>query len=178
QTQTPHIGTVVGETGAAMGAVLKPFVRRATGLRVIAEDRPRYENRVSILENGDAPGGSSGGYDRPLVIEHGYADRDLAARKRLYRCARRIHRAGGARLMYVHTINTFSHALGTVRMGPDPARAPLDATGRVRGVDNLYVSDGSALPTAGGLNPSLTIAANGLRVGTLLADMLRHEGPR
>jgi choline dehydrogenase-like flavoprotein len=163
QTQTPHIGTVVGETGAAVGALLKPFVRRATGLLVIAEDRPQHRNRVYVAED-------------DLVIEHHYDARDLAARKRLYARARQIHRAAGARLTYVHTINTFSHALGTVRMGPDPARAPLDASGRFRGSDNLYVTDGSALPTAGGLNPSLTIAANALRVGTMLAERLRAEG--
>ncbi len=164
QTQTPHIGTVVGETGALVGAVLAPLVRRATGLLVIAEDRPRYENRVYV--SGDR-----------LAIEHRYADRDLAARDRLYARAKEIHRAAGARFTYTHTINTFSHALGTVRMGPDPARAPLDAACRFRGVDNLYVTDGSALPTAGGLNPSLTIAANALRVGTQLLARLWADKP-
>jgi choline dehydrogenase-like flavoprotein len=163
QTQTPHIGTVVGETGPAVGAMIAPLVRRATGLLVIAEDRPRHENHVRLA--GD-----------DLCIEHGYDDRDLASRKRLYVRAKQIHRAAGAHFTYVHNINTFSHALGTVRMGPDPARAPLDASGRFRGASNLWVSDGSALPTAGGVNPSLTIAANALRVGTILADTLRTHG--
>ncbi len=168
QTQTPHIGTVVGETGAALGALLAPLVRRATGLLVIAEDRPQHGNRVYVAEASTAVGG-----ERPLTIEHRYADRDLAARKRLYARATQLHRAAGAHFTYTHTINTFSHALGTVRMGPDPARAPLDASGRFRGADNLWVTDGSALPTAGGLNPSLTIAANALRVGTMLAEIVR-----
>jgi choline dehydrogenase-like flavoprotein len=160
QTQTPNIGTVVGETGPALGALLKPLVRRATGLLVMAEDRPKHDNRVYLA------GGS-------LAIEHHYDDRDLAARKRLYARARQIHRAAGAPASYVHTINTFSHAMGTVRMGPDPEGSPLDATGRFRGADNLYVTDGSALPTPGGLNPSLTIAANALRIGSLLAQRVR-----
>jgi choline dehydrogenase-like flavoprotein len=54
-------------------------------------------------------------------------------------------------------------------MGEDPRSAPLDRAGRFRGVPGLYVTDGSALPTSGGVNPSLTIAANALRVGTILA---------
>lgn len=179
QTQTPHIGTVVGETGALVGAVLSPLVRRATGLLVIAEDRPRYENRVYVAGDDKARAAARDASDRPLAIEHRYADRDLAARDRLYARAKEIHRAAGARFTYTHTINTFSHALGTVRMGPDPERAPLDAACRFRGVDNLYVTDGSALPTAGGLNPSLTIAANALRVGTqLLARLWAGEGAR
>jgi len=176
QTQTPHIGTVVGETGPAVGALLEPFVRRATGFLVIAEDRPQYGNRVYLADSNATAPGATGGGERPLLIEHRYTDRDLAARKRLYARSKQIHRAAGARVTYVHTINTFSHALGTVRMGRDPARAPLDALGRFRGADNLWVTDGSAFPTAGGVNPSLTIAANALRVGTILADILRVEG--
>jgi len=166
QTQTPHIGQVVGETGP-IGFLLTPLVRRATGLLVIAEDRPRYENRVHLAESAGSDG------RRLLSIEHHYDARDLASRKRLYSHARQVHRAAGALLHYVHNIQTFSHALGTVRMGRDPERAPLDASGRFRGVDNLYVTDGSALPTSGAVNPSLTIAANALRIGCLLAQKIR-----
>lgn len=165
QTQTPHIGTVVGETGPTVGRVLAPLVRRATGLLVMAEDRPQYRNQVFLEEgtpgNGDAP---------RLGIRHHYDDRDLAARAHLYGRAKEIHLAAGALATYTHTIHTFSHALGTVRMGPDADSAPLDVTGRFRGVDNLYVTDGSALPTSGGVNPSLTIAANALRIATGLAE--------
>lgn len=160
QTQTPNTGTVEGEVGPWLGALLKPLVRRATGLLVIAEDRPKHHNRVYLA-------GES------LAIDYRYDDRDLAARKRLYARARQIHRAAGTPFTYVHTINTFSHAMGTVRMGLDPEGSPLDAAGRFRGSDNLYVTDGSALPTSGGLNPSLTIAANALRIGSLLAQRVR-----
>jgi len=31
-------------------------------------------------------------------------------------------------------------------------------------VDNLFVVDGSFMPTSGGVNPSLTISANALRI--------------
>ena len=53
--------------------------------------------------------------------------------------------------------------MGTVRMGTDPATAPLDEWCRFRGIDNLRAIDGSALPTSGAVNPSLTIAAVALR---------------
>ena len=170
QTQTPHIGTVVGETGPAAGLVLAPLVRRATGLLVMAEDRPQYGNRVFL------DGAAEGAKPPRLGIEHFYHDRDIAARRQLYARAREVHQAAGALATYVHTIHTFSHALGTVRMGDDEETAPLDAQGRFRGVDNLVVSDGSAFPTSAGVNPSLTIAANALRVGTILAERLRAEG--
>jgi choline dehydrogenase-like flavoprotein len=69
-----------------------------------------------------------------------------------------------------HKIDSFSHALGTVRMGPDANTSPVDGAGRYRGLDNLFVVDGSALPRSAGLNPSLTIAANALRIGSMIAS--------
>jgi choline dehydrogenase-like flavoprotein len=119
----------------------------------MAEDRPRAENRVELV--GPAPAA-----DRlpPARITHHYGARDLAARAVLVRAARRILRKAGALKTYAHSIRTFSHALGTVRMGDDPAQAPLDGWGAFRGLDNLYVTDASALPRSGGVNPSLTIA--------------------
>jgi choline dehydrogenase-like flavoprotein len=56
-----------------------------------------------------------------------------------------------------------------VRFGDDARKAPLDPWCRFRGLSNLFVVDASALPTSGTVNPSLTIAANALRVGTRLA---------
>jgi choline dehydrogenase-like flavoprotein len=51
-------------------------------------------------------------------------------------------------------------------MGLDPTTSALDGDCRLRGVDNLWVTDGSALPMSAGVNPSLTIAANALRAAT------------
>jgi choline dehydrogenase-like flavoprotein len=111
-------------------------------------------------------------------VQHEYTARDRQAGAALAYCARRILREAGALACYSRTISTFSHALGTVRMGDDPLSAPLDATGRYRGLENLYVMDGSALPTSGGVNPSLTIAANALRCAShLVAGMSRTQFP-
>jgi choline dehydrogenase-like flavoprotein len=57
-----------------------------------------------------------------------------------------------------------------VRFGDDPRQAPLDRWCRFRGTDNLFVVDASFMPTSAAVNPSLTIAANALRVGTHLAE--------
>src|SRR5678815_5869378 len=85
---------------------------------------------------------------------------------------RRILRAAGAVAFYRHRIWTFSHAIGTARMGHDAKRAPLDPRGRFRGIANLTSTDASALPTSASVNPSLTISATALRAGTLLANEL------
>lgn len=58
---------------------------------------------------------------------------------------------------------------GTCRAGKDPAQSVLDAGCRAHEVDNLYVTDGSFLPTSGGVPLTLTILANAFRVGAGIA---------
>ena len=52
--------------------------------------------------------------------------------------------------------------------GRDPSHSVVDAEGRVHGMENLYVVDGSALPRSSRVNPALTIYAWALRVASLL----------
>ena len=140
------------------------LVKRATGLLVLAEDEPRPENHLSI----DRSKVDQFGLPQ-LVVRYRESRRDERARDALSRRARAVLREAGAFLFYRHVVKTFSHAAGTVRFGDDARKAPLDPWCRFRGLSNLFVVDASALPTSGTVNPSLTIAANALRVGTRLA---------
>ena len=63
-----------------------------------------------------------------------------------------------------------AHPLGTCRMGTDAATAVVDSDHKVFGTANLYVVDGSSVPTSLGANPQLTIMAMALRAGERLAD--------
>jgi choline dehydrogenase-like flavoprotein len=56
------------------------------------------------------------------------------------------------------------HPLGTCRMGADRASAPVDATGRLRGYEGLYLADGSIVPSSLGVNPQITIMALATRI--------------
>ncbi|HJO04651.1 MAG TPA: GMC family oxidoreductase [Acidobacteriota bacterium] len=168
QLQSPPVGLVKAHlpplVGELVGALLIP---RTTGLLVMAEDEPRADNQIRV----DGSRRDQFGLPR-AVIRHAYTARDLAARDALLGQSRRILREAGAVWTYSHYIHTFSHAAGTVRMGSDPATSVVDAHGRFRGVENLRVVDASVIPAGGGLNPSLTIAANALRVGEhLLGDL-------
>jgi cholesterol oxidase len=63
------------------------------------------------------------------------------------------------------------HPLGGLPMADDPAQGAVDGYGKVHGYEGLYVSDGSIVPTALGVNPSKTIAALAERnVQALLHD--------
>jgi choline dehydrogenase-like flavoprotein len=55
-----------------------------------------------------------------------------------------------------HSIFT-AHQMGGCAMGTDPARSVVDPQHRFRGMKNLFVVDGSVLPTALGVNPSETV---------------------
>ena len=61
------------------------------------------------------------------------------------------------------------HPLGTCRMGAEPAAAPVDSSGRLRGYDGLYVADGSIVPSSLGVNPQITIMALATRIAYRIA---------
>jgi choline dehydrogenase-like flavoprotein len=62
---------------------------------------------------------------------------------------------------------------GTCRFGTDPATTVLDPDCRAHEVPNLYVTDGSFLPTSGGAPFTLTILANAFRVADRIASRFR-----
>ena len=173
QLVTPPVSLVRAQIPKALGPVAARLVPHITGFLAIAEDQPQAGNRIMIdSARHDALG-------MPVAtITHHYSERDERAVATLAAAGKRILRAAGAVAFYRHRIWTFSHAIGTVRMGDDPKLAPLDARGRYRGLSNLTITDASALPTSASVNPSLTIAATAYRAGALLAGELsqtRHS---
>jgi choline dehydrogenase-like flavoprotein len=160
QMATPWVALVLLPRFVARAAA--PLLEHLSGLLVMAEDQPQRGNRV-LLDG--VPG--NGSPRARIVYQH--SARDLAARQALIRKAKEVLREAGAPARIVFPLNTFSHAVGTMRMGTDPAGSVLDGTGRYRGMENLYVADGSVMPTSGGVNPSLTIAATALRTARHIA---------
>jgi cholesterol oxidase len=59
----------------------------------------------------------------------------------------------------VLNVPTTAHILGGASMGSTPEDGVIDARNRVFGYENLYVVDGSMIPSNLGVNPSLTITA-------------------
>ena len=64
------------------------------------------------------------------------------------------------------------HPLGTNRMGASEAEGVVDFDHRVFRTDNLYVVDGSSVPSSLGVNPQITIMAMATRAAAHLADKL------
>ena len=68
-----------------------------------------------------------------------------------------------------------AHACGSLVCGRDATDSVVDSTGRVHGMNGLYVVDGSVLPRSSRVNPSLSIYAWALRVGDLAAREFQRE---
>ena len=161
QLRATRIALAMAPLPAGVRQALGSMLGRLVGLIVMAEDQPRPENRVVLDPR------RSDGYGGPAaLVQHRHSPRDRQARRALARRAVRILREMGAAFSIVLPVRTFSHAMGTVRMGEDPRRFPVAPDGRFRGLENLWIADASAFPTAGAVNPSLTISANALRVAT------------
>ncbi len=62
------------------------------------------------------------------------------------------------------------HPMGTARMAADPARGVVGTDGAVHGRRDLYIADGSLLPSSLGVNPMITIVAMAARVARQLAE--------
>ena len=66
------------------------------------------------------------------------------------------------------------HPLGTARADADPAHGVVDGDLRLHGVEGVYVSDASAVPSSLGVNPQITIMALATR---LAFDLLGKPAP-
>jgi choline dehydrogenase-like flavoprotein len=76
--------------------------------------------------------------------------------------------------MTPNRITLFSaHVNGTCRMGTDPTTSGATPDGERHGVRGLYITDGSLLPTALGVNPQETIMALSHVLSTRMA--VRHR---
>jgi choline dehydrogenase-like flavoprotein len=63
-----------------------------------------------------------------------------------------------------------NHILGGARFGKDPLDSVLNPICKAWNFDNLFVTDGSFMPTSGGANPTLTIQANAFRVAEAMLN--------
>ncbi len=68
----------------------------------------------------------------------------------------------------------YAHLVGAARMGRDPGESVTDQFGRTHEIANLFVCDGSLMPTQGSANPGLTIMALAARI----ADYMIAQGGR
>lgn len=163
----PDLGAaVLRRFGRPLKWLWERFIFRGIALAAIMEDLPYHDNR--ILPGAAGEDGAPG-----IRLQYRFRDQDKQRARefrsrvsRTFKQYRPLPIHGGA------DNKPIAHVCGTCRFGNDPKTSVLDASNRVHGLDNLYVADTSFFPSSGGLNPSLTVAANALRVGAILRERL------
>ena len=145
---------------ASMGTF---FSRPWTVFAAIVEDLPYHGNHVA----------AKAGSEEDIVYTYRYPD-ELRRRARMMCDA---FKSAVAPLFDVSPLQPIgalngSHVCGTCRFGGSPQTSVLDRDNRAHDLDNLYVLDASFFPSSGGINPSLTIAANSLRASDKIATRL------
>jgi choline dehydrogenase-like flavoprotein len=156
-----------GHWGTALREYMRDYNHWST-LGALCELLPRAENRVTLAHETDRHG------LRVARLDYTQCDNDRANIAYAKRVLHDIWEAAGAQ--DVLTIDRYAHLIGGCRMGAEPAKSVCDGDQRVWGVPNLFIADGSAMPTQGAANPALTIMAAASRLAQRLAE--RRIEPR
>jgi choline dehydrogenase-like flavoprotein len=127
---------------------------RGTIFVCLIEDVPYAENRV-VLDDNEADGVSV-----KYTIKDELRDRVTLFRRLL------TERLQSRRMVFLsqEVELNYGHPCGTCVMSNDPSTGVVDQNCRAHGIANLFITDASFMPTSAATNPSLTIAANALRV--------------
>jgi choline dehydrogenase-like flavoprotein len=135
---------------------------------ITAEDLPHPDNRVSLAKDGRVrlayTPNNTEAYDRlrsklTSMFDHIGCEKDHLEH----------HAYVGPRL----GVSGVSHQNGTLRFGSDPKTSVLDRDCKAHDLENVFVTDASFFPSCGAVNPTLTIAANALRVGDRLLELIK-----
>ncbi len=154
-----------GAWGWGMRRVMMDYNHWAA-LGVLGEILPWANNRVTLAEDKDR-------FGIPVAkVNFDLYDND----KKLIEYGKNkvmdIMRAAGAEEVVQES--RYAHLVGASRMGANPETSVVDKFGRTHDVANLFVCDGSILPTQGSANPGLTIQALAART----ADYLISQGQK
>jgi choline dehydrogenase-like flavoprotein len=158
-TWAEHVGAQ-GHWGETLREYMRDYVHWAT-LGALCELLPQLDNRVTLADETDRHG---------LPVAHfsyNQCDNDKQLISAATSVMQDMLRAAGAE--EVITIERYAHLVGGARMAERPEDGVVDRHQKVFGVDNLYLTDGSVLPTQGSANPALTIMALAARLADHLA---------
>jgi choline dehydrogenase-like flavoprotein len=136
----------------------------AVTIATVLEDLPYADNRVHPPQSDD---------DESVAYTYNYSEELTRRVASLHRHIRgRLGKRFSVSLLTKKDNLNLAHACGTCRMGEDPRTSVVDSKNRCHDLDNVYIADASFFPSSGGINPSLTIAANGLRLAGYLHQRL------
>lgn len=152
-----------GAWGWGMRRVMMDYNHWCT-FGLLGEILPWADNRVTLSEEKDQFG------LRVAHVNFDLYDNDKKLIEFGKNKVEEVMRAAGAQ--EVTQESRYAHLVGAVRMGKNPAESVVDGFCRSHDIANLFICDGSVLPTQGSANPGLTIQAIAART----ADYLISQG--
>lgn len=149
-----------GHWGSDLRERMRDYVHWAV-LGALCEFLPLPDNRVTLDQETDR-------YGLPVArFSYSQCENDRQLLKAAQDVMEEILSAAGAEELVTFTRN--AHLVGGARMAVDERHGVVDRNCATFAVPNLYVVDGSVLPTQGSANPALTIMANAARAADLLS---------
>jgi choline dehydrogenase-like flavoprotein len=142
--------------------IAQKLLGEATIFATIVEDFPYHENRIAL--DSISPSG--------IRVHYNISNELRARNHRMRRLLGQALRSFRILPLNVDLTLNYGHPCGTCKAGLSPSDSVLDKNCKAHGIENLYVADSSFMPTSGGTNPSLTIAANALRVAEAIHESL------
>ncbi|HLI70598.1 MAG TPA: GMC family oxidoreductase [Ktedonobacteraceae bacterium] len=131
-----------------------------SSLGVLGEILPWEDNRVELAEEKDQYG------LRVAKVTFRLHENDKKVAKAGVQKVSEVLYAAGAQ--EVAEEPRYAHLVGGARMGDDPRASVVDKFGRTHDILNIFICDGSVLPTQGSANPGLTIQALAARTADYL----------
>ncbi len=148
--------------------LLGAMERRMIAFLTMSEDLPLADNRVRVTSAGRIA------LDYTFNNLPGHLRLRKKLRKTLDEAGLMCHCLHGFKFSMDELLPLYgtAHQNGTVRMGDDPAAAPIDRDCKAHELDNLYVADASVFCSSAAVNPTLTLVANAMRVTDGIARRL------
>jgi choline dehydrogenase-like flavoprotein len=148
-----------GAWGWGMRQIMMDYNHWA-GFGLLGEILPHADNRVEVAEERDQYG------LRIPKITFNLHDNDQKLIAFGAQTTMDIMWAAGAEDVVQES--RYAHLIGGARMGNDPRTSVVNSFGRTHDIPNLFICDGSIMPTQGSANPGLTIQALAARTADYL----------
>ena len=139
--------------GKRLKEVMREY-RRLAGIFPLGDGLPVPTNRVTLSKEKKDRFGLPGGH-----IHYDWHSNDLKMVEAIKKKCEEILKAAGAEEIYPPGIISEIHAMGSFRMGNDPARSVANSYGQTHDVPNLFLGGAGLFVTGGALNPTLTLSA-------------------
>jgi choline dehydrogenase-like flavoprotein len=138
-------------------------------LGLLGEILPWEDNRVEIADGKDGRHDACDRFGLPVAqVTFSLKEND----KKLIEFGKNkvMEIMGAAGAVEVVQEQRYAHLVGGARMSADPSCGVCDKFGRTWDVPNLFVMDGSVMPTQGSANPGLTIQSLAARTAHYLME--------